>query len=1043
CCGNICNQTCVACSAAKKGQGTDGACGAIANTRDPDNECNPGECNGAGACNQSQTPQANGALCTLATQCQSGFCVDGYCCDTACTGTCNACASGKKFQGWDGQCGPIKYDQDPDNECYAGACSGTGTCQSYNSVACTQNSQCLSGFCADGVCCGNLCNQTCYACTAAKKGSGQDGVCGAIASNTDPDNECGLTCNGAGACVKAPNGTACASAAECVSNFCVDGVCCDNACTGACQACTVAKKGSGSDGTCGNIAANTDPDNECATNCNGAGACVILQAPNGAYCSSNSNCLSGFCVDGVCCNSACSGSCQACNMPGTEGKCASSCTSACSSGKVALGGQGPIGPLATLPDLTRGLAVSDLNGDGIRDIIVTQGNNVRVFLRQSNGTLNAGGDYAAGTVAAVVVAGDFNADSKPDLAVLNADSHDVSVLLNQGNGTFATKVDYGTQLYFTVVAADLNGDGKLDLVTGGGSGGVAVMLNQGNGTFGAAVSYTQPQAPYSIALADVSGDGVIDIVTMNIYGFGVYRGQGNGTFAAFVEVVNTGSRPVGSLVATDLNGDAVADVAITFSQETNASVYLAQGNLTFAAAATYGLCSVGSTLVAADVTGDAKADLVVSGASNLITAFRNLGNGAMTGIGCYPAGSGNSSLAAGDMNGDGRTDMVTGGEASFNVLTNQGGGVFGTAPNAPAYATGTAPKKIWTADVNGDGNADLVTSNDSNSVSVLLGQGNGSFAAKVDYASGQMLTMADINGDARPDIVDLGTAAYDIGVLLNQGNGTFATRAVISGTRGYSVVAAELNGDGFADLAYVTYKSAWQSINGMWYPSENFVKVRWNQGNGTFGPEIVYDMGGISSSTWPVTAGFGAMGAKDLNGDGRADLVVGLFERNNVHVRLHDNTSTVNFTSYGYPGLDTMVDVSLTDHSGDGIPDIAFNDYYHTTSIIGLDLGNGLGGFPTSMMFPWNASSRPPFLAANGELHGDGVMDVIAPVGTAINVSSGIQYTGFYAASSSFATTTSPSAVVSADFNNDGRPDVATANTSTNNVTILLNTCLP
>ncbi|HRI67976.1 MAG TPA: SUMF1/EgtB/PvdO family nonheme iron enzyme [Polyangium sp.] len=259
CCGNICNQTCYACSAAKKGQGTDGACGPIANTKDPDNECNPGECNGSGACNQLQTPQANGASCTLATQCASGNCVDGVCCDTACTGTCNACSAAKKGQGANGTCGPIKYDTDPDDECFGGACSGSGTCRYYNGVACTAAMQCLSSYCVDGFCCGNICNGICQACSNAKKGNGYDGICASIVADTDPDNECALTCNGSGACRGQP-GDVCTTNSDCIAPSCVNGTCAPPSCIGMPATCGV-------------------PNNE--------DCCASLMVPGGTYNRSN------------------------------------------------------------------------------------------------------------------------------------------------------------------------------------------------------------------------------------------------------------------------------------------------------------------------------------------------------------------------------------------------------------------------------------------------------------------------------------------------------------------------------------------------------------------------------------------------------------------------------------------------------------------------------------------------------------------------------------------------------------------------------------
>jgi hypothetical protein len=170
------------------------------------------------------------------------------------------------------------------------------------------------------------------------------------------------TCGAAGRCL-APTGAACLTNGSCGSDFCVDGVCCDTACAGLCQACSIAKKGSGAEGACGLIPYGMDPDNECAgpLSCNGAGACTAPACTNsvqdgaetdvdcggptcgpcangrqcavngdcvsglcaagtctplaqGSACLSNGACGSGNCVDGVCCNTACAGACQVCSV---------------------------------------------------------------------------------------------------------------------------------------------------------------------------------------------------------------------------------------------------------------------------------------------------------------------------------------------------------------------------------------------------------------------------------------------------------------------------------------------------------------------------------------------------------------------------------------------------------------------------------------------------------------------------------------------------------------------------------------------------------
>ena len=324
CCNSACNTGCQACTAAKKGSGTDGSCGSIVSGGDPDSECAGVQvCNGAGLC---KIP--NGQVCLAAADCLSGFCADGVCCNTACNTTCQACTTAKKGSGADGTCGSIAAGSDPDSECGgAASCNGAGGCALFaNGTACAVNAECASGFCVDGVCCNTACNATCQACTVAKKGSGTDGSCASIVSGNDPDSECAgaQVCNGSGAC-KVPNGEACSVATDCLSGYCVDGVCCTTACTGTCQACSAVKKGSGADGTCGNIAVSTDPDSECfgAIACNGAGACALLAT--GSACAVNAECASTYCVDGYCCNSACNSLCQACSAvkknSGANGTC--------------------------------------------------------------------------------------------------------------------------------------------------------------------------------------------------------------------------------------------------------------------------------------------------------------------------------------------------------------------------------------------------------------------------------------------------------------------------------------------------------------------------------------------------------------------------------------------------------------------------------------------------------------------------------------------------------------------------------------------------
>jgi hypothetical protein len=227
--------------------------------------------------------------------------------------------------GFIGTCALIPTGVDPDDECAGNGgmdvCDGNGACAKANGAACGAGAECATNLCVDGVCCENSCVGPCKACAMAKTGQA-DGTCADIAMGTDPDSECAgsLACMAGTCSMPLANGTQCMIAAECASGFCVDSVCCNSACSATCLACTAAIAGQGVDGTCTPVKINTDPQNECtgALNCNGSSGCF---KGLGAPCANGAECASGACTDGVCCDTACSGLCKACNVAGMAGTC--------------------------------------------------------------------------------------------------------------------------------------------------------------------------------------------------------------------------------------------------------------------------------------------------------------------------------------------------------------------------------------------------------------------------------------------------------------------------------------------------------------------------------------------------------------------------------------------------------------------------------------------------------------------------------------------------------------------------------------------------
>jgi len=272
-------------------------------------------CDGMGTCKKSL-----GKTCAGGAECVSTRCVDGVCCNSACTTLCEAC----NVAGSVGTCIAVPKGQD-DGTCTGAtqSCNASNDCDDENGVACSANSACLSNFCIDGVCCNVACSGTCQACNV----TGMLGTCANVPAATDPANECtdqmastcgtnGL-CDGAGACQKYATGTvcvaqSCAGSTQSNADTCNGiGMCIDNG------------SSSCAPYVCGAIACKTTctVDADCSTGNYCSGVSCIPKKGNGQMCAGANQCVSGNCVDGVCCNTACAADCKSCNLAGTVGTC--------------------------------------------------------------------------------------------------------------------------------------------------------------------------------------------------------------------------------------------------------------------------------------------------------------------------------------------------------------------------------------------------------------------------------------------------------------------------------------------------------------------------------------------------------------------------------------------------------------------------------------------------------------------------------------------------------------------------------------------------
>jgi hypothetical protein len=384
---------------------------------------------------------------------------------------------------------------------------------------------------------------------------------------------------------------------------------------------------------------------------------------------------------------------------------------------------------------------ADFNGDGNLDLAAPgAGNIVTVYLGTGSGTflapptVDTGANNGLGITLMGILAADLNGDGKPDLLSFGVDQNDgdgyISVLISKGNGTFqAPSLDLGASMAVGGAVGDFNKDGKPDLVTVG-FGEVAVLLGNGDGTFQAETSYTDTfQSAIAIGIGDFNGDGNQDLIVAgrpsptspgSAGALDLFLGNGDGTFGFATNVATIANQPV-ALVVGDFNGDGKPDVAVA---------------------------GVNSTGTDGDV-------------------WIYLGNG-------------------------------TGGfQAPIDI------GIVGP------------PVDLVAADFNDDGKLDFAVSTGSptNNVQIFLGDGTGNFSLKSTLSTGPgtgpSLIASDFNHDA---IIDLAIPNDGISIYIGKGDGTFTLATKLDG--GAPIAAADFNDDGKIDLAWLVNNSIAILFNG-------------------------------------------------------------------------------------------------------------------------------------------------------------------------------------------------------------------------------------
>ena len=368
--------------------------------------------------------------------------------------------------------------------------------------------------------------------------------------------------------------------------------------------------------------------------------------------------------------------------------------------------------------------MGDLNRDGRLTGVAKLSGTVSTVLGNGDGTFTAPVDLSMTGNPLFVSIGDLNRDGKPDLAVVNTGSDRVSVLLGNGDGTFLTPVPYAVGAFPASVAiADLNRDGKPDLVaansgTGSPNDDVSVLLGNGDGTFATAVSYAVGDRPRSIAIADLNGDGRADMAVTNTFSdnVSILIGNGDGTFGAAAQLSVPGAPE--SVATGDFNHDGALDLAVAFFFQ-GVSVLLGHGDGTFATAVPY-VFGDGPVMVAVgDMNRDGHPDLVIANtnAANYASILLGNGDGSFAAPVNHTGAVRANSLAIGDVNGDGSPDIAIADETfdQFSVLLNRCG-----ATNLEAVAISTSQVSVGWDAVQGASSYDVFRSA-NNSAYTLVG----------------------------------------------------------------------------------------------------------------------------------------------------------------------------------------------------------------------------------------------------------------------------------------------------------------------------------
>jgi hypothetical protein len=628
--------------------------------------------------------------------------------------------------------------------------------------------------------------------------------------------------------------------------------------------------------------------------------------------------------------------------------------------------------------------------------------------------------------------------------------------------------------------------------------------------FQAKQDFTSGSQPRSVAVGDLDGDGKSDLVVANFDAntVSVYRNTSMsgsivaGSFAAKVDFT-TGTGPV-SVAIGDLDGDGKLDLAVANYGSNSVSVIRnlsSSGSIvlgSFAAKVDFTTGTNPQSVALGDLDGDGKPDLAVANLiSNTVSVIRNLSMSGSINSGSFAAkvdfttGINPYSVALGDLDGDGKPELAVANNASVTVsvfrnTTISGSIGAGSFAAKVDFATGFGPRSVAMGDLDGDGKPDLAVANSgSATVSAFRNTsssgsiGAGSFAAKVDFATGtapSSVDLGDLDGDGKPELAVANLGSNTVSVIRNTatsgsiGSGSFAaTVDFATGTNPFSVALGDLDGDGKPELTAANYGSNTVSVlrnsdlppvitsfsptsakpgDAVTFTGTNF--------NATPGNNIVFfgatraTVTAASAMSVTVTVPSGATYAPITLLNTGISLAASsvrnftpTYSPAKTAITATDFQAKVDFTAGTQPRS-----VAVGDLDGDGKPELVVaNGGLNTVSVYRNTSSSGsigAGSFAAKVDF---TTGSGPISVALGDLDGDGKPELAVANYSSNSVSvirnlssSGSIVVGSFAAKVDFVTGAGPISVALGDLDGDGKPDLVVANESSYRVSIFRNT---